>query len=108
MSKISPQEEKLAVILGHIWPHEVAVREFKFDKPDAEGKSRKWRFDFAYPAFMIALEVEGGTWSRSRHTSGIGFAKDCEKYNAATKQGWRVYRLIPSLITEEYIKSLLN
>ncbi len=57
--------------------------------------SRKWRFDFAFPHLHppLAIECEGGTWSRkSRHTSGRGFEKDCEKYNAATLLGWRVLR----------------
>lgn len=105
-TRVSPHEEKLAKLLlklGYGF-----VRELRFDKPNSEGKSRKWRFDFAMPDFMTALEVEGGTWGRSRHTSGKGFAADCEKYNAATKQGWQVYRLIPALITEDYICSLLQ
>ena len=53
---------------------------------------RRWRFDFAYPERGIAMEVEGGTYSGGRHTRGHGFHADCEKYNAATAQGWRVYR----------------
>ncbi len=53
---------------------------------------RRWRFDFAYQDRFIAMEVEGGTYSGGRHTRGHGFHADCEKYNAATAQGWRVYR----------------
>jgi len=54
--------------------------------------SRKWRFDFAWPDLMIAVECEGGTYSRGRHTRGGGFAADCEKYNAAAMLGWCVLR----------------
>jgi hypothetical protein len=32
----------------------------------------------------VAAEIEGGTFTKSRHTTGIGFHNDCEKYNAAT------------------------
>ena len=67
----------------------VPVPEFRFAAP------RKWRFDFAWPEKKIALEVEGGIWTRGRHTRGSGFLKDMEKYNAAGKLGWRVFRFSP-------------
>jgi very-short-patch-repair endonuclease len=54
---------------------------------------RKWRFDFAYPDRKIAIEVEGGTYTRkSRHTSPVGYRNDIIKYNSATALGWKVYR----------------
>lgn len=53
---------------------------------------RKWAFDFAWPGRKWALEVEGGTWSGGRHTTGVGFRDDCEKYAAAALAGWRVLR----------------
>ncbi|APS51736.1 hypothetical protein AVI51_13345 [Piscirickettsia salmonis] len=55
-------------------------------------KTRKWRFDFAWPDLKIAVEVEGGTYSQGRHTRGKGFEADCEKYNTATESGWLVFR----------------
>ena len=56
---------------------------------------RKWRFDFCYPALKIAVEQEGGVWVGGRHTSGAGFVKDMEKYNAAGALGWRIFRFTP-------------
>jgi len=53
---------------------------------------RKWRFDFAIPAERIGIEVEGGIWTQGAHTRGTGFSEDCEKYNAATIEGWSVLR----------------
>lgn len=57
--------------------------------------TRRWRFDFAWPSQMVALEVEGGIWTGGRHTRGAGFLKDMEKYNAAALAGWRVFRCTP-------------
>lgn len=66
--------------------------------------TRKWRLDFALPDLMIAVEIEGGTWlkgaRKSRHTTGAGFAKDCEKYNEAAILGWAVLR-----VTSDQVKS---
>lgn len=53
---------------------------------------RKWRFDFAWPDRMLAVEVEGGAFTGGRHTRGVGFQLDCQKYNAAVLSGWRVFR----------------
>ncbi len=71
------------------------VEELKFHP------SRKWRFDFAHPDTMVAVEIEGGIWDQSRHTRPVGFIKDCEKYNAGTKLGWFIFRLPGIFITEE-------
>lgn len=60
---------------------------------------RRWRFDFAWPEFHVALEMEGGVWLGGRHVRGSGFLKDMEKYNAAVIAGWRVLRCTPSTLT---------
>lgn len=54
--------------------------------------NRRWAFDFAWPLYKVAVEIEGGVWSGGRHTRAAGFIKDCEKYNAAVLMGWRVLR----------------
>lgn len=61
---------------------------------------RRWRFDFAWPDRMLALEVEGGTYSRGRHTRPEGFERDCEKYNAAALAGWRVLRVTGRMVRD--------
>ena len=71
----------------------VPEREHRFDE------KRRWRFDFAWPDFKVAAEVDGGIWSGGRHTTGRGFTRDCEKLNAATLQGWRVYRFTPAMVS---------
>lgn len=66
------------------------VEEYHFAKPE-----RAWRFDYAWLDAKIALEVEGGAWSRGRHTRGAGFIEDMAKYNRANLLGWRVFRCVP-------------
>lgn len=62
---------------------------------------RKWRFDRAWPDQRIAVELEGGTWSGGRHTTGAGYERDCEKYNAATVAGWRVLRVTATMLDRD-------
>jgi very-short-patch-repair endonuclease len=67
-------------------------------------KGRKWRFDFAWPDIKVAVEVEGGVWmARGGHTTGSGYTGNCEKYNEALLDGWRVFRLTPDQITADYL-----
>ena len=85
-----------ALLLSHIRAVGLAepVTELRFAPP------RRWRFDLAWPLARVAAECEGGTWTRGRHTSGAGFAADCEKYNSAALLGWRVLRFTRAMIEE--------
>lgn len=65
------------------------VREFEF----REGRDS--RFDFAWPAHRIALEVDGGIFAQHGHGNMVMFAKDLEKLNAASSAGWLVFRCAP-------------
>lgn len=77
------------------------VKEFKFHPV------RKWRFDYAIPSALVALEVEGGVWTGGRHINPKGFLNDMEKYNTATLMGWSVYRTTPDdLYTGKTLKLL--
>ncbi len=62
---------------------------------------RKWRFDFAWPEQKVAVECDGGTWSRGRHTRGAGYAGDCEKRNAAQILGWRVLHYTSDMLESD-------
>lgn len=70
--------------------------------------TRKWRSDFAHLPSKTMIEIEGGTWSGGRHTRGAGYAKDCEKYNAAQILGWCVYRLTSDKITIKHIEPIIE
>nr|BAR19617.1 PF04480 family protein [uncultured Mediterranean phage uvMED] len=61
---------------------------------------RKFRFDFLLSDTDLIVEVEGGTWRGGRHTTGAGFAKDCEKYNLALEHGYRVLRYTTNMVTD--------
>jgi hypothetical protein len=76
-------------LLAQIHGVPVPQAEFRFHA------KRKWRFDYAWRAYMVALEVDGSTWTGGRHTRGAGWAKDTEKLNTAATMGWRMLRCQP-------------
>ena len=78
------------------------IRELQFAKP------RKWKFDFAWPGLLLALEVEGGVWSGGRHTRGSGFLGDIEKYNEAVLLKWRLLRCTPKEMNDGTVLELLR
>lgn len=83
----SELEEALAFQLRAIG-HDVGAfdRQFRFAPP------RKWLSDFAWPAQMLLVEVDGGGWVYGRHNRPQGMEKDFEKHNAAVEAGFRVLR----------------
>jgi very-short-patch-repair endonuclease len=62
--------------------------------------ARRWRFDLAWPAHKVAVEIDGGTFSGGRHVSGVGHARDSEKANEAQLLGWVVLRVIPDWVRD--------
>lgn len=104
--------------------------EYRFDAV------RRWRFDFAWPAFRIAMEIEGGSFGRlividrgwrrgpgglvhaiapgtririgGRHQSGPGFERDLEKYNRAILGGWLLLRATPTQVRDGHALAILR
>ena len=72
----------------------VPVPEFRFHPP------RRWRFDAAILELKFAFECEGGSWVGGRHTRGLGFRRDCEKYGQAFVDGWTVVRGTPQMFSD--------
>ena len=86
----SPAEESFALMVASLDLAGGMVREHRFHA------TRQWRFDFAWPARMVAVEIEGITGGAGgRHQRAAGFVADAEKYEAALALGWTVYR-VPS------------
>ncbi len=100
MSSLLEDELRQQLKLGGLLAE--AQIEYRFDK------TRRYRFDFAWPSLMIAAEVEGGTWAGGRHSRGAGFESDAEKYNRATQQGWKVYRFTSNMIRDGRAFALLQ
>jgi hypothetical protein len=86
------------------------AKEYRF----AQAAGRQWRFDYCWPDYTVALEVEGGAFSNpavdvdsgkqvylgGRHSRGRSFMNDIEKYNFAALRGWLLLRC-----THDTIKS---
>jgi very-short-patch-repair endonuclease len=51
-----------------------------------------WRFDVAITSNLIAIELDGGTWTNGAHNRGSHMVSDMNKINTATVNGWRVLR----------------
>ena len=64
-------------------------KEYRFEP------TRRWRVDYCWPEWKLAIEIEGGVWSRGRHLRGGGFLKDMEKYNTLTIKGYHLLRFTP-------------
>jgi len=73
----------------------VPVAEYKF----ALSLGRDFRFDWAWPDYLVALEVEGGMFARGRHVQAAGVRRDMDKYNSAILLGWAVLRCLPEQLT---------
>jgi very-short-patch-repair endonuclease len=82
---------------------EIPTREFRFhDK-------RRWRIDYAFVNYRIAVEIQGGIWmKKGGHTTGKGYRRDTEKLNALTLAGWRVLWYPPEAIDFKQIKELIE
>lgn len=77
-------------------------REYRFAPP------RRWRFDFAFPAQMVAIECEGGSWVNGAHGRGEHFESDCFKYSEAAIRGWKVIRATGKMIKDGSAIDLLQ
>lgn len=70
----------------------------------AQRLERKWRFDFAFPRYKLAVEIDGVEVRRihgelvvlGRHASISGMRGDNEKINSAILLGWSVLRFLQS------------
>lgn len=86
-------------------------------------KTRRWRFDYAWLAQKVALEVEGGIFgftdpktghrrTGGAHGSITGIKRDIEKYNHAAAMGWLVICCLPTTLAHDetvaYVRAAIN
>lgn len=66
---------------------DIWMREYRFNR------ERRWRFDYAHPPTLCAVEVDGGQFVArgGRHATDA----DRDKLNHAAAAGWVVFRFSP-------------
>lgn len=98
--KGSQERIVMETLRAHGFP--LPIPEFQFHP------TRKWRFDFAWPDYRVAIEKEGGIYAGKgrqcqcclqplggAHRSVTGILRDIEKYNEAQRLAWHVLRFPP-------------
>jgi hypothetical protein len=56
------------------------------------------RADFAWPNAAVAVEIQGGQWVKSGHSSGGGLERDAIKAFLAFLDGWVVVSMTESML----------
>lgn len=62
---------------------------------------RQWRFDFAWPDYKFAVEVDGGTFSGGGHVRGKHYESDCHKGCEAVLAGWHVIHVTTDMVQKD-------
>ena len=73
-----------------------------------QGASHPCQPDRAWPERKLLVEVQGGQWTRGRHTRGTGFEADCRKYSWYAILGYRVLFATPTMIEDGTVIDLLR
>ena len=71
-----------------------------FERQYAYVPGRKFRADFALPAFRLLVEVNGGIFNRKGHGSVTGVVDDMVRGNEASIAGWFVIRATPKMVED--------
>ncbi len=69
---------------------------------------RKWRVDYFWPEYNLAVEVQGGVFIRGRHVSGAGSVNDMEKFNYLTLFGYRLLLFTPKQVETGYASAMIR
>ncbi len=69
---------------------------------------RKWRIDYFWPQYNLAVEIQGGMFVRGRHVQGIGSVGDMEKFNYLTLCGYRLLLFTPRQVKSGYASAMIR
>lgn len=91
---MNKQTSQSQIILNYFAAHKLppCVAEYRFHPV------RRWRFDFVFLDYKLAIEQNGGAWINGRHNRGAGYLADMEKLNAAACLGYHVLQFTPQQI----------
>ena len=79
------------------------MRALDLPEPEREvrfSRRRRFRADFDWPDRKLAIEIEGGVYTRQAHGSIRGVLRDIEKSREYVLQGWRCLRFTPAEIED--------
>lgn len=90
----------------HLW-------EYLYPNLDLEAEYRfhpvrRFRFDYAHLETRTAIEINGGRWSKSGHSSPSGLKRDYEKINLAILEGWVVFQLCDEMIDGDWLDKIAS
>ena len=83
MTRVNKKESKESNAMSKYFEAVGFISEHRFHPP------RRWRFDWAHINNMVGIEYEG---FGKGHFGAVGYSNDCEKYNQAAVDGWKVLR----------------
>lgn len=81
----------------------MAISAYELPAPERQAKlipGREYAFDFAWPAAKLAVEVNGGEWSRGAHNRSWGQRRDNEKARLVQELGWRLWTFTGSEVRD--------
>lgn len=104
-------EERFATRWQQLYPGLPFEREFILpawqhwaSERKALGLARRrvtYKADFAWPEAAVALEIQGGTWTLGKHSSGVGIERDCSKSFTAQLSGWACLALTSTMLQRQ-------
>jgi hypothetical protein len=69
---------------------------------------RKWRFDYCWAEYDLAVEKQGGNFKGGRHSRGAALRKEYEKLNAAASAGWYTIFVLPEQVESGEIFAIVK
>jgi very-short-patch-repair endonuclease len=112
-SRPKPGQQEHEILMGY------HLKELKLDYFREYGfhDRRRWKFDFAVPSQMLAIEIEGGAYpfydagtntiKVGGHVRGDQYYDNCDKYNEAQIRGWDLLRFSVEQVKNGQAKAVI-